>query len=329
MIGFALVVNYISESVIFGLSRTSVYTSFFGKVDRIKAEMEMLKVPIDLQYRVDRYYDYLWMNQKMGLSDDSAGVLRDPDLSVPLRKELALRIHGPLLSNLAIFSSCSPDCMFAIAMRLKTHVYLPGDVVFYKGDVARELFIIRRGVIGIRFGEVDQFRTKKTDGFKPTLQKTFTRHDLQLEHDDNFAFRPIAVDDCTVKLMGPGSFFGEISLLTDMPRSCSVFSKTVSELHELSKSDFQECIKEYPELGDQVKQKVLLLYPGVKDIIEQDTHNDNRLPVSMEQLNQVVGLAVEKILAQLNANKDDDGKPSKMHVNDHHGNRVSVADFDK
>lgn len=287
LVGFFVTANFVAEAVVFSVNRMALYYKFSGKVDQIKKELVALQLPPDIQRRVAQYYDYLWITQKMGLGDKTHGVLNDADLSRPLRKEIALRVHGSLLEQ-TLFKGCSADCLFAIAMRLKTSVYLPGDLVFEKGDVARELFIIRKGVVAVLFAQVDVMETTKDDS-------------------------------ATVKLMGPGRFFGEVALLAPMPRSCSVVSKTVSELHELGKTDFEECMLECPQLTEDVAKKVLQLNPGLKHkmahlVLEATPSPKSPLPkspppgppppnpsVSEDDFQRIVNAAVGQILSKIEA----------------------------
>lgn len=53
-----------------------------------------------------------------------------------------------------------------------------------------------------------------------------------------------------------GDFFGEMALLDEFPRSASVVALADCRLHELSKSDFQEIIEEYPRLGVKIVSSI-------------------------------------------------------------------------
>lgn len=271
-IGLALTLNFIAEAVVFASNRMASYYEFYNRVDRIKREMAMLHLPEEIQYRVSQYFDYLWINQKMGLNDQSGGLLRDPDLSLPLRKDLALLMHGPLLSQVSLFRDCSNECLFRLAMSLTTHVYLPGDIVFNKGDLARELYMIRKGVIAVLFGEMDEGFQQRIDlsagAARASMQDKLAAETKAMAQSE-FSVDETLKDSATVKLMGPGSFFGEIALLTSLPRSCSVLSKTVSELNKLSRADFERCMKDFPELSDDIADEVLKLYPGLEHHISE------------------------------------------------------------
>ena len=137
-------------------------------------------------------------------------------------------------------------------MRLKTHMYLPNDLIFLKGDVARELYFIRKGIINV-FLEVDATR-QSGDGRRTSNTASFKEYE----------YTGIVEGGIEVKLMGAGSFFGELALLTDMPRSCTVRSRTVAELSELNKFDFEDVMMEYPELNKEIVDQICQLYPDLK-----------------------------------------------------------------
>jgi CRP/FNR family cyclic AMP-dependent transcriptional regulator len=48
---------------------------------------------------------------------------------------------------------------------------------------------------------------------------------------------------------GPGEFFGELALLTDHPRNARVRAKTAVRCLAISRRDFQELLREEPEIA--------------------------------------------------------------------------------
>ena len=95
-------------------------------------------------------------------------------------------------------------------------MYLPGDIIIEAGDPGDELFIVRQGVVKLIFGHV--------------LDENGNRRENLSEEETKF--------------LRDGSFFGELALLTAMPRVCSAVSHTVSELSELSKKvSFSYCFE--------------------------------------------------------------------------------------
>merc|ERR1712032_1202403 len=101
-------------------------------------------LPHELQTRVMKYYDYLWLNQKHHERDS---MHRDPHLSDTLRKEIGRHIHSDILNSTSLFNKCSDDCLSMVALKLKTWIALPKDVVVQQGDVGREFFMIALGTV--------------------------------------------------------------------------------------------------------------------------------------------------------------------------------------
>jgi CRP-like cAMP-binding protein len=63
--------------------------------------------------------------------------------------------------------------------------------------------------------------------------------------------RQSASSDGEVQLaeMGPGGYFGEMSLLDDFPRSATVVALEATQCALLSKWDFQKELRAHPEIG--------------------------------------------------------------------------------
>jgi len=283
VIGFSLVTQIIAELVTFSIFRSQGYRNFYSKVHRCKAEMVNANLPEQIMYKVSRYYDYLWINNKVGMSEKRHSIIHDHDLSLQLRKEIALAMHGSLVSQVSIFDECSEDCRADICMRLSFHIYLPGDVIFKKGDAATELFIIRKGTVAIEIPA--DLATPKAAASLPTTKGLLAAN----------AEGSGAVSASGTKYMGAGSFFGELALLTSMPRSCTAQADTVAELCELSKADFHEVMIKFPELSQEVVEEMALEYPEKADEIALycATMHKERLP-------SIVSPAHHKRLSALN-----------------------------
>ena len=63
-------------------------------------------------------------------------------------------------------------------------------------------------------------------------------------------------DEAEIARVGPGEFFGEISLLTDSTHSMSARASEDSELMVLPKETFQELLECEPELDDYFRRKL-------------------------------------------------------------------------
>ena len=62
----------------------------------------------------------------------------------------------------------------------------------------------------------------------------------------------VTKDGADVRTLGPGDFFGEISLLEDRPRTATVTAKTPLRFFVLTRQNFRALLKKQPELDEKV-----------------------------------------------------------------------------
>jgi len=135
-----------------------------------KREMKRANIPLDMQEKVEATYEHV---RYFGMEKD--GFLRDPVLSLDLRRELALSMYGPVMRQVPFFTFLDDDVLKRLAHKVEMRLYTPGDFLMMHGEVGTELFIVYKGVV------------QAVDSEK----------------------NPTGVDG----LMGPGSFFGETCVL--------------------------------------------------------------------------------------------------------------------
>ena len=104
-----------------------------------------------------------------------------------------------------------------ISLYLVPQIYLPGDYIIYKNDVGEEMFFIILGSVNI---------------LGPDNHKI-------------------------VKSLKKGDFFGEVALLTDARRMCSVVSNGLSLIYSLSKSDFLNLLMDFPDVSKIIEAEAM------------------------------------------------------------------------
>ncbi|KAI9988077.1 hypothetical protein PInf_024338 [Phytophthora infestans] len=119
---------------------------FRNRMDMIKAEMKYYELPEELQHRVRRNYDYLWINQR-AYSDMM--LLNQPGISKPLKTTIALHLYKDLLKTVPFFAGSDSRFLGKVCLALETAVYLPGDTIIYCDDIGKEMFIVRKGLVEI------------------------------------------------------------------------------------------------------------------------------------------------------------------------------------
>ena len=195
--------------------------------------LQVRKVSKDLEDRVIKWFDYLWNN---GKAQDEREVLRYlPD---KLKAELAIQVHMDTLKKVRIFADCEAGLLIELVLKLRPQVFSPNDYICKKGDIGREMYIIKDG----------QLAVVADDGVKQFC------------------------------VLGSGSYFGEISILNikgskaGNRRTANIRSIGYSDLFCLSKDDLMESLTEYPDAKGMLEEKGKLIL--MKDnLIDLDPAN--------------------------------------------------------
>ncbi|KAK6056409.1 cyclic nucleotide-gated cation channel alpha-4 domain protein [Cooperia oncophora] len=98
----------------------------------------------NLEMRVIKWFDYLWAN-KQSLSDQQVlKVLPDK-----LQAEIAMQVHFETLRKVRIFQDCEAGLLAELVLKLQLQVFSPGDYICRKGDIGREMYIVKRGKLQV------------------------------------------------------------------------------------------------------------------------------------------------------------------------------------
>ena len=187
---------------------------FQRRLDNIKHYMRYRSVGKPLQHRVIKWFDYLWSNNQ---TLDEEEVLESlPD---KLKAEIAIHVHFETLRRVEIFDDCEAGLLEELVLKLQPQLYSPGDHICRKGDIGKEMYIIKHGK-------------------------------LEVVADDNMTILAVLTD---------GGYFGEISILNlsgfGNRRTANVRSVGYSELFCLSKTDLLEALTEYPEAKAALEER--------------------------------------------------------------------------
>lgn len=128
--------------------------------------MVFRKVSKDLEDRVIRWFDYMWSNKQ---SLDEGQVLAS--LPEKLKAEIAIHVHLDTLKQVKIFQDCEPGLLAELVLKLQVRckliesslvvielilydfgqlqVFSPGDYICRKGDVGKEMYIVKRGKLSV------------------------------------------------------------------------------------------------------------------------------------------------------------------------------------
>ncbi|KAK5893063.1 hypothetical protein CgunFtcFv8_005973 [Champsocephalus gunnari] len=223
---FATIVGNVGSMI---TNMNAARANFQARIDAIKQYMTFRKVTKDLEKRVIKWFDFLWTNKK---AVDEREVLKYlPD---KLRAEIAINVHLDTLKKVRIFADCEAGLLVELVLKLQPQVYSPGDYICKKGDIGREMYIIKEGKLAV----------VADDGIKQFV------------------------------VLSDGSYFGEISILAikgskaGNRRTANIRSIGYSDLFCLSKDDLMEALTEYPDAKALLEEKgrQILMKDGLLDL---------------------------------------------------------------
>lgn len=229
---------------------------FQTRVDNVKRYMELRGIGEELQNRVIKWFDYTW-NNKQSIDDKEALQF----LPEKLRAELSIHVHMHTLRRVAIFQDCEPGLLVELVLKLKLQVYSPGDFICKKGDIGKEMYIIKRGKLQV------------------------------VSEDGKTVF--VTLSD--------GAVFGEISVLniagnkTGNRRTASVKTVGYSDLFCLTKHDLWEALEEYPEAKKMLLEKGKQLLRKDKLLDEEAALREERRQQAMSSKIEMIVDAVDDI----------------------------------
>uniref|UniRef100_A0A671S7Q3 Cyclic nucleotide-gated channel rod photoreceptor subunit alpha-like n=1 Tax=Sinocyclocheilus anshuiensis TaxID=1608454 RepID=A0A671S7Q3_9TELE len=233
---FATIVGNIATMI---SNMNAAQAQFQARIDNIKQYMHARHVSKDLEIRVIKWFDYLWTNKK---AQDEREVLRYlPD---KLRAEIGMNVHLDTLMKVRIFADCEAGLLIELVLKLRPQVFSPGDYICRKGDIGREMYIIKDGKLAVVADDgVTQF-----------------------------------------VVLSDGSYFGEISILNikgskaGNRRTANIRSIGYSDLFCLSKDDLMEALTEYPDAKAMLEDKgrQILLKDGLLELDPAKLKPDER-----------------------------------------------------
>ena len=99
-----------------------------AKLDSVKTYMMLRRVPLRLQDRVIKWFDYLWMTKKSSDEEKTLSLLPNK-----LKAEIALHVHLDTLKRVEIFQNTEAGFLCELVLRLRPVLFSPGDYICRKG----------------------------------------------------------------------------------------------------------------------------------------------------------------------------------------------------
>ena len=134
-------------------------------------------------------------------------------LPAHLQIEMRLQLNKRLVENVTIFQGCPREFFEALVQRLQPCICIAGDFVFYECEIGSRMYFIKRGTAQV-LGQAGSI---------------------------------------IVATVSEGDYFGEVSLLTDQPRTASVLARTDLMLLSLSSNDLEAVLSAYPQAAARIE----------------------------------------------------------------------------
>jgi CRP/FNR family transcriptional regulator, cyclic AMP receptor protein len=154
-----------------------------------------------------------------------------------------------MLENVCLFTGIRQECLQKLEKTSILRKYPKNSILFMEGDMNGQLYVIQSGLVCI--------------------------------HTDDNEGRQLVLN-----YMGPGEYFGELSLLDDKPRSASATVVEEAVLLSISRDGFRAFMRERPELYETLMVElagcIRTLTENVKDMALLDVYG--RVAHTLERL---------------------------------------------
>ena len=120
---------------------------FLNNIMIINEYMNKKNITFDLRMRIRKYLEYVWQEEQYHNSEEEKLIIQK--LSTSLKEELLLETNGKALRQIPfLINNFSEDTLRKLVFRLKELHYMPGDIIYEKGNYSNNsLFILEKGEI--------------------------------------------------------------------------------------------------------------------------------------------------------------------------------------
>jgi small-conductance mechanosensitive channel/CRP-like cAMP-binding protein len=148
------------------------------------------------------------------------------------------------LSYVDFLQKLPGSALHKLASLGETRLYAEGEIILKQGEEGNELFIVWHGEVAVMLDRTD-------------------RH-----------------DSVEITRLGPGKFFGEMSVMTGEHRSATVKATKPCEMIVIGKKAFQEVLAETPSLAQQISE---VLANRLEELGERAALADKRTAMSRQE----------------------------------------------
>lgn len=211
------------------------------KMEWLFASMTRMKLPMELQNRINDYYQAMW--ERHGTLDGTVTAFI-PELSRNLAYEVELFLRMDMINRAPIFQSCSAKVVQELVMELELQVFMPGDYIVVRGEVGNDMYFVQNGLCEV----IKDIAPNSAASFNTVRRGTVD----------------VSANEIVLKTLGQGDYFGEIALLMNCKRTANVRAQVFSELCALTREVFENISLRYLEDRNIIEKFIMGKYdPGM------------------------------------------------------------------
>lgn len=143
------------------------------------------------------------------------------------------------IRKVPLFNALPESLVRDMANFLRERKFRRGEYIFYEGDEGNQLFIIAEGLVKV---------TKLNEDGREKI----------------------------LSILGPGEFFGELSLFDGAPRSATIQAKSECKMYSLERKEFLNLLKQSPDVSLSVITVLASRLRAANSMIEDITFKDAR-----------------------------------------------------
>ncbi|KAL4109771.1 hypothetical protein PRIC1_001466 [Phytophthora ramorum] len=283
----AMVVGAVLMAVVFGnvaILIANYYesqSSHQKKMEWLFASMNRMKLPYDLQNRINAYYQAMW--ERHGTLDGAVTAFI-PELSRNLAYEVELFLRMDMINRAPIFQNCSAKVVQELVMELELQVFMPGDYVVVRGEVGNDMYFVQNGICEVT-KEIDMppvplprnpsRLSQATQAAQAALHGRMSPSTREINASQIPSTPPAKLKEVVLKVLGQGDYFGEIALLMNCKRTANVRAQVFSELCTLTREVFESISTRYLEDRNIIEKFIM------------DKYDPSMLQAAMKQSHEV------------------------------------------
>ncbi|XP_055341879.1 uncharacterized protein LOC129590595 isoform X2 [Paramacrobiotus metropolitanus] len=186
-------------------------------------------------------------------------------LPFALRSEIAMELSGRIIDKSPLFQDISASFLRMLSLKFRPMLALPKETIMKKGDLSDLMVYIQNG-------------------------------ELEVLSDDE--------TEVPVILFKPGKLFGEINLITRMPRKFTVRAIAHCDLVVLRTEDLMDCLQSYPDIADELRQRAEERTGVAQQKVEEGllAHTDNHEAVKRKKQQKELAAKMEELKAEMGIN---------------------------